>query len=169
MADLKREQILARLATNMAAIRGPNYSMSDTATTRVVRLKLVDDHRLLDQGLAQIIAISASTDETHSERACGVIAAQMEVFVLLLRQHGESSGHPFEIANESPSEELVVNRMVQDFLKALWADPTLGGLARNVVNADGPGVSINRVFDQQGWAAAEARFQVDYDYLAGAP
>ena len=70
MADLKREQILARLATNMAAIRGPNYSMSDTATTRVVRLKLVDDHRLLDQGLAQIIAISASTDETHSERAC---------------------------------------------------------------------------------------------------
>lgn len=169
MADLQRERILQRLAANLAAITGPNYSMADHKTTRVVRVKSVDDERLIKNGLAQVIAIAASGDENHSEGAAGKLDAQMEVFVLLLRRHGDSTSNPFDIPSETPTEELVVNRLVQDFLTALWADPSLNGLARNIVAADGPGITISRAFDQQGWAVAEASFRIDYDYLAGTP
>ena len=106
-----------------------------------------------------------SEEATGSASTGGTIRALAEFFLLMLRKNESPATNPFEEAD--PTREKIVARMARDVERTLWSDVTLGGLAINIA-ADT--LIIERSMAVEGpWAVAEARFEVDYDYLALTP
>lgn len=162
-------QIAEALRAKLEAISEDDGATYWYTPDRVVRVSQWD-RILADTSLTQIYALRAA-EETHGEQGTGSVStggsvqAAAEFYLLMLRRDESSTLNPFDEA--SPTREQIVDRMVRDFLRALWDDVTLGGLARNVIAGS---LFVDRDVAIEGpWAVAEARFSVDYDYLARTP
>lgn len=168
MAESIHTQIAEALRVRLAAIVGDNGTTYWYTPERAVRVGQYD-RLIADPSLGQVYAIRPG-EETHREYSTGdaisggVVAAEAELFVLMLRPTEASDDAPF--GADGVTKSLEQDRMVRDFLRALWLDVTLGGLALNVVDGS---LIVDRDVDVEGWAAAEARLTVSYTYLARTP
>lgn len=168
MAESIHWQISAALVDALEAISADNGSTFWYTPERVVRVTSYE-RLLADASLTHILALRAQ-EETHSEQSTGssatggVVGAVAE-FTLLMLRRDETIESPFDRA--SITREQIVDRMVRDVLRAIWADVTLGGLA---INISAGSLVIDRDVAVEGpWAVAEMRFAVEYDYLALTP
>jgi hypothetical protein len=162
MSESLHYQIAEALKARLASIVGDNGATYWYTPDRVVRVQSYD-RALADTSLGMIYAIVAG-EEQHREEATQVIAAEAEFIVLMLRPTQAADDAPFGVDESTKAREQ--DRMVRDFLKALWSDVTLGGLANNVVDGS---LIVDRAVDVDGWAVVEARFAVSYSYPSGAP
>lgn len=169
MAESIHWQIVEAIRAKLAAIAGDGGATYWYTPTHVLRVSSWE-RMLADSSLEQILALRAQ-EETHGEEGTGSLSTggsvrtRAELTLLMLRRDERDTTNPFEEA--SPTREQIVDRMVRDVLRALWDDVTLGGLAINVVAGS---FIVDRDVAVEGkWAVAEARFAVDYDYLAKTP
>lgn len=168
MAESIHHQIAEALKTRLSAIVGDGGTTYWYTPDRVVRVQSYD-RLIADPTVGMVYAIRAG-EERHREEGTGgpttggQVGAEAEFFVLMLRPSDASDDNPFG-ADES-TKPIEQGRMVRDFLRALWLDVTLGGLALNI--SDGS-LMIDRDVDVEGWAVAEARFTVLYTYLSRTP
>lgn len=160
-AESKHEQILAALASSMAAISGASYHYP---APTVVRVPWFDD-QMLDASLVTLYLLRPG-DENHTEEATGSVHAEAEVFALLAKRFEPSSEDPF--TGDTPLRVTIVNRLVRDFLLKLWTDVQLGG-ALGVDNISDGSLYVDRARMLPGWALAEVRFVIRYSYRKDAP
>jgi hypothetical protein len=168
VAESLHHQIAEALKARFAAIVGDNGTTYWYSPDRVVRVQAWD-RLIADPTVGCVYGLRAG-EERHREEGTGApssggqVGAEAEFWVLMLRPTAAVDESPFgEDASVKATEQ---DRMVRDFLRALWLDVTLGGLASNV--ADGSLV-IDRDVDVEGWAVVEARFTVLYSYPARTP
>ena len=168
MAESKHHQIAEALKARFTAIVTDGGTTYWYTPAKVVRVQAWD-RLIADPSVEQVYALRAG-EERHTEESTGDAAsgggvkAEAEFFVLLLRPSLAADENPFGAdASTKPTEQ---DRMVRDFLRALWLDVTLGGLVENVVDGS---LVIDRDVDVEGWAVAEARFTVVYSYLSRTP
>ena len=169
MAESNHWLIAEAIRAKLAAIvsdGGATYWYTPSYALRVTSYERL----LADTSLTHIYALRAG-EELHGEQGTGSVStggsvrATAELNLLMLRKDESATTNPFEEA--SPTREQIVDRMVRDVLRALWTDVTLGGLAINIAASS---LFIDRDVAIEGpWAVAEARFSVDYDYLALTP
>lgn len=170
MAESKHWQIAEALRAAFAAIAGDDGTTYWYSVDEAVQVQEYTD--AMDSSLESVVLIK-SGEETHDEYSTGtaadggVIRAFAEFFVLLVRHHPRASHRPFN--EPTPTRAQVTDRTVRDFVRVLFADVTLGGLARNVSSSS---VIVDRDLGGEGlesWSLAEARFLVEYEYFASAP
>lgn len=163
MAESIHYQVLEAIQSRLAAIAGDGGSTYWYTPDKTVRCTVYD--RLLADPSAgdQIYAVRAG-EERHQEETAQSVAAEAEVFVLMLRRTAEVDESPFGPDGGLKAREQ--DRMAQDILRKLWSDPTLGGLVNNVA---GDRLYLDRDVDIEGWACVEARFTVFYSYDKGTP
>lgn len=170
MAESVHEQIAAALYDQFAEIVGDG-GVTYWHTWRVGRTTAFEESDFDDSVGQSAHMVLRPGEETFAEETSGGageigITADAEFFVLLAT--------PFNAATESPWEQeggdsrwLVVNRLVRDFVKKLFSDVQLAGLAENVVKDS---LVIDRnIQPKPGWAMAEARFVVQYSFQSGTP
>lgn len=168
MAESKHGQIAEALKSRLGAIAADGGATYWYTPDRVVRVQAYD-RMLADPTVGMVYAIRAG-QEQHAEESTGdatsggVVAAEAEFFVLMVRPTQATDDNPFG-ADES-TKAIEQDRMVRDFLRALLLDVTLGGLAHNVVLGS---LIVDRDVAVEGWAVAEARFVVRYSYPARTP
>jgi len=90
--------------------------------------------------------------------------AEAEFYLVLARQGKWSTENVYR--EESPTRWQISNRMIRDAVKKLFSDVTLGGLANNIITDS---LVVDRARYMDGWAIAELRFVVQYNFLASAP
>jgi hypothetical protein len=169
MAESKHHQIAEALKARFEAISGDGGATYWYTPDRVARCT-VWDRLLADPTAGAVLYGIRAGRETHREESTGDavsgggLAAEAEFFVLMLRQTNAVDENP--LGPDSGVKAREQDRMVRDFLRALWLDVTLGGLANNI--ADGS-VEVDRDVDVEGWACVEARFTVLYSYFARTP
>lgn len=161
--ESRHGQIAEALKARLAAIVEDQGLTSWYTPNRVVRVQAYDA-LIADPSIGMVYAIRAGEERHREETTGGGMAAEAEFFVLMLRPTEAADDNPFG-ADES-RKPIEQDRMVRDFLRALFLDVTLGGLASNV--ADGS-LIIDRDMAVEGWAVAEARFTVIYSYPAATP
>lgn len=162
MAESIHYQIAEALKARLAAITGDLGATYWYTPDRVVRVQTYD-RLVADPTVGMVYALRAG-EERHREEATQVVGAEAEFFCLMLRPTEAADDAPFGADESTKAREQ--DRMVRDFLKALWGDVTLGGLANNVVDGS---LFVDRDVDVEGWACVEARFAVSYSYPSGAP
>lgn len=163
MAESIHSQIAEALKARFAALVGNSGTTYWYTPARVVRVQAYD-RLIADPSVGSIYAIRAG-EERHSEEGTGgLTAAEAEFWVLLLRPTQASDDNPF--GSDESTKAIEQDRMVRDFLRALFLDVTLGGLASNVVDGS---LVVDRDVEVEGWAVAEARFTVRYSYQALTP
>lgn len=165
-AESIHERIAEALRLRLASIvEGPEYWHTPAA---VVRTTFFEDDQL-DSSLSHVILVRPG-DERHREvgtgdaASGGEIAAEMEVFLLVAKQHRPPTESPYE--ETAPTRWTVIDRCVRDVLRSLFLEPTLGGLA---INVERDGLEVDRARYVAGWALAEIRTWVTYRYLAANP
>lgn len=168
MAESVHHRIAEAIKARLAAIVGDNGATYWYSPDRVVRVQAWD-RLIADPTVGMVYGIRAG-EERHREESTGgpstggIVAAEAEFWVLMLRPSSAADDQPFGADESTKATEQ--DRMVRDFLRALWLDVTLGGLASNI--SDGS-LAIDRDVDVEGWAVAEARFVVLYSYPARTP
>ena len=169
MAESIHNQIIAALVTRLEALEEDGGSTCWYTPNRVVVVNSYE-RLLADPTIKHIYALRPA-EETHEEHhtgssaAGGGLRAIAEFYLLMMRRDEREAMNPFEEA--TPTRATIVDRIVRDVLRALFLDVTLGGLAINIVQGS---LVIDRDLDIEGkWAVAEARFGIDYEYLAGTP
>ena len=168
MAESKHNQIAAALKARFEGIVGDSGTTYWYTPAKVARVQSYD-RLLADPTVGMVYALRAG-EERHREESTGaaatggILAAEAEFFVLLLRPTAAADDNPF--GADASTKALEQDRMVRDFLRALFLDVTLGGLASNI--ADGS-LIVDRDVEVEGWAVAEARFTVLYTYPARTP
>lgn len=163
MAESKHHQIAEALKARLAAIVGDGGTTYWYTPARAVRVQAYD-RLVADPSIGQVYAVRAG-EERHTEAGTGgLLGVEAEFWVLILRQTEAADDQPFGADESTKATEQ--DRMVRDFLRALWLDVTLGGLVENVVDGS---LVIDRDVDVELWACAEARFTVRYTYQALTP
>ncbi len=163
MAESKHGQIAEALKARLAAIAGDNGTAYWYTPAKVVRVQAYD-RLIADPSVGMVYAIRAGEERHAEETTGGGVVAEAEFFCLMLRPTEAADDQPFGADESTKATEQ--DRMVRDFLRALWLDVTLGGLASNVVDGS---LVIDRDVDVEKWAVAEARFTVRYSYQALTP
>lgn len=164
MAESKHWQIAEALRTTLAEIVGDAGATYWYTPDAVVICDVWDGVADPSVG-AEVMAIRPG-EESHSEETPGTLRATAEFFVLLLRKTTATDPSPYQSDGGLRLKEK--NRVIRDFLRALWEDVTLGGLVDNV-NADSLYVNRDMGVDGDQWVAAEARFTVTYSYPKETP
>jgi hypothetical protein len=168
MAESLHHQIAEALRTRLAAITGDGGTTYWYTPAGVARVQAYD-RLVADPTVGMVYAIRAG-EERHREEGTGspttggLVAAEAEFWVLMLRPTEATDDNPFGADASTKATEQ--DRMVRDFLRALWLDVTLGGLANNIVDGS---LIVDRDMEVEGWAVAEARFAVFYSYPARTP
>ena len=165
MSESIIEQATERLRTNLAAIvadGGATYWYSTGVAYRVPYYE--DRHLDSSRDPAKTTVLVRMGDETHEEHSSQTCKAHAEVFVLVAIPFRPATERPEEVA--SPTRMTLVNRMVRDILRAVWADPQLAGLVENVA---GDPITVDREREVDGWAMAETRLSLAYSYERSAP
>ena len=168
MAESRHTQIAAALKARFEAVTGDSGATYWYTPAKVVRIQ-ANDRMLADPSVGMVYAIHAG-EERHREEstgdatAGGIMAAEAEFFVLLLRPTAAADDNPF--GADASTKAIEQDRMVRDFLRALFLDVTLGSLASNIAAGS---LIVDRDLEVEGWAAAEARFTVLYSYPARTP
>ena len=166
--ESKHNQIAQALIDRFAAIVTDGGTTYWYTPARVVRVQAYD-RLLADPTVGLVYAIRAG-DERHREESTGDattggrMEATAEFFVLLLRPTEAADADPF--GADAGTKAIEQDRMVRDFLRALFLDVTLGGLASNIAAGS---LVVDRDTDVEGWAVAEARFSAVYTYPARTP
>ena len=169
MAESRHHQILAALQARFEGIVSDQGVTYWYAPDRVVRVT-VYDRLLADPSVGDVVFALRAGEERHSEESTGdgtnggYVAAEAEVWALLLRRTASADENPYGSDGTTKADEQ--DRIVRDFLRALWLDVTLGGLCNNIVSGS---LVVDRDVDVEGWACAEARFTVLYSYPARTP
>ena len=174
MAESKHNQIAEAIKARLEGIVGNDGATYWYTPAAVVRVQsydrlLIDPSVMLPEDAKAIYALRAG-EERHREESTGdatsggIVAAEAEFFVLMYRLTAGSDDKPY--GPDGSTKALEQNRMVRDFLRALWLDVTLGGLATNIVDGS---LLVDRDTDVEKWAVAEARFTVAYTYAARTP
>jgi len=165
MSESRHEQIAAALATTLAGIVGDNgatYWYTPSAVRRVVWF----DDRHLDSmsGPTAVVYLLRPGIERIEEDTSGTIEGRAEMFLVVARKHAKATEDPAR--EPPPTRWTVADRLVQDALKRLLADVTLGDTCGNVFSV---GVTIDRDMYLDTWALAELRFEVEYRTAGSAP
>jgi hypothetical protein len=169
MAESIHWQIAEVIRSRLEAIAGDDGTTYWYTPDRAV-YTLAFENVLADTTLKQVFIVMAgeerqSEEATGSASTGGVVRSLSEFFVLMLRRDPRATTNAYREGD--PTRERVVSRMVRDFVRAMWLDVTLGGLAINIARES---LVIDRNMVIEGpWAVAEARFDVDYDFLALTP
>ena len=166
--ESKHSQIAEALKTRFAAIVADGGTTYWYTPAKVARVQAYD-RLLADPTVGHVYAVRAG-EERHSEESTGspstggVMSAEAEIFVLLLRPSAAVDDNPFGV--DASTKAIEQDRMVRDFLRALFLDVTLAGLVTNVVDGS---LVVDRDMEIEGWAVAEARFTGRYSYPARTP
>lgn len=166
--ESKHNQIADALKARFAAIVADGGATYFYTPAQVARVQAYD-RLLADPTVGQVYALRAG-EERHREESTGgavtggIVAAEAEFFVLLLRPTAAVDDNPF--GADASTKAIEQDRMVRDFLRALFLDVTLGGLASNIVDGS---LIVDRDMEIEGWAVAEARFTVLYTYPSRTP
>jgi len=163
VAESQHSRIAEALKARFAAIVGDNGTTYWYTPARVARVQAYD-RLIADPSVGAVYAIRAGEERHTEEGTGGLVGAEAEFWTLLLRPTLSSDDNPF--GTDESTKAIEQDRMVRDFLRALFLDVTLGGLASNVVDGS---LVIDRDVDVEGWACAEARYTVRYSYQALAP
>jgi len=168
MAESLHNQIADALKARLGAIArdgGATYWYTPDRVARVQGYDMLSADPTV--GMAYLVRAG---EERHAEESTGDAAsgggvrAEAEFWVLMLRPTAAADENPF--GADASTKAIEQDRMVRDFLRALWLDVTLGGLVQNVVDGS---LVIDRDIEVRGWAAAEARFTIVYSYLSRIP
>jgi hypothetical protein len=162
MAESIHHAIGEALKARLAALTGDNGAAYWYTPDRVVRVQAYD-RLVADPTVGMVYAIRAG-EERHREEATQTVMAEAEWWVLMLRPTEAADDSPFGADESTKATEQ--DRMARDFLKALWTDVTLGGLALNVVDGS---LYVDRDMDVEGWAVVEARLSILYSYPKATP
>jgi hypothetical protein len=159
------EQIAAALKTSFSGIVGDAGASYWYTPDKVVRVSFFPDDFSFDEAHGSTIYVLSQAAEDVSEERSSHGCTSSAGFVLQVgRLHKVASENPYlEVA---PIRATVINRIVRDAIKRLFADVTLGGLAANVVETS---LSIDRDQYHPHWAMAQLAFQVEYRFDGGAP
>jgi hypothetical protein len=150
------------LKARLVALTGDNGAAYWYTPDRVVRVQSYD--RLVSDPTVGMAYAIRAVEERHREEATQTVMAEAEWWVLMLRPTEATDDNPFGSDESTKAREQ--DRMARDFLKALWVDVTLGGLALNVVDGS---LFVDRDMDVEGWAVVEARFSILYSYPKATP
>jgi hypothetical protein len=160
------EQIAAAYKTLLGAIAADDANYNYTPS-QVVRVRWWNRQWLSPERKPLLIFIRPG-QELHREHATEQWRAEMEVFLLVCSYDSRGSNNdPFkESGQEIESGWQVENKAVRDVLKKLIVDPTLGGLAENIVEGS---LIVDRAQFVDGWDVTEIRFVTSYTYHKSAP
>lgn len=165
MAESIAEQVAAALKTALAGIVGDGGTTYWYTPDKVVRVSFFPDQFALDPAQGDVIYILSPGSEELSEAATGRLCRSEHEFVLqVARQHRVATENPY--IEGTPTRWTVVNRLVRDAFKKLTQDVQVGGIAVNV-NTDG--MSVDREQYTDGWAMAQIRFTVTFDFVGDTP
>lgn len=165
MAESILEQALETLQDNLEAINGDDGTTYWYTPDAVWVVPFFEDRHLDDSvgDPAHIILIRPDI-EYHEEYATQTARGTCDVFILLARKFEPSTELPPDA--DIPTRSTVVNRMVRDVMRVLWADPQLDGLVENV---SAEPITVDREREVEGWAMAEIRIQLRYPYYRSTP
>jgi hypothetical protein len=162
MAESIFEQALLQIKDDIEGIVADGGSTYWYRPDRVDLVTFFED-RMLDSSHDYIVLIRPG-DENHEEKATNLCVSNSEVYILVSKR--------FELPTEFPPDEsapsrlTVVNRMVRDVLRSLWTDVQLGGLVENIAVEP---ILVDREREVEGWAMAEIRLVLRYDYVKETP
>lgn len=172
MAESVHEQIAAGLAAAFAAIVADGGASFWYTPDKVGRVTFYTDS-LLRPEYSTLYVLRPGDENHREETSSGGVSVTAEFFVLIAKKLDVASEDPFDPARDTPTRETVVNRVVRDAVKTLWANVQLGG----IVNGTVENIVTGSLFVERSaveladvrWALAELRFEVLYSYLKGTP
>lgn len=167
-AESKHEQIARAIVATLSAITaGADYHYT---SDRVVRVAFFTD-KPFDTSLGESVYFLRPGDEEFFEEGTGdastggAMRAEAEFYLVLARQHKAATENPYQ--EEEPTRWQVCNRMVRDAMRALFEDVNLGlTFVQNIITDS---LVVDRARYMDGWALAELRFVVRYNFLALTP
>jgi hypothetical protein len=164
MAESYHTTIVSTLKTTLEAVIGDGGTSYWYTPSVVWTVPYFEDRHL--DGSHEYILLIRSGDETHEEHASGgMMRADAEVFILVARKYEPATEHPAEVA--SPDRSTLIDRCVRDVLRAVLANPKLG--LSYVENVAAEPVIVDRAQEVEGWALAEIRTVVRYEYQKATP
>lgn len=165
MAESIAEQIAEALKTALEGIVADGGTTYWYRPDKVLRVSFFPDQFTFDPAYGEVqYVLSPDPEEIVEEGTSHQCKAELGFVLQVAKQHRVPTENPY--LEQPPIRWTVANRLIRDAVKRLDADVQLAGLA---VNVNTVGISIDRDQYAEGWAMAQLRFTVSYDFNGATP